>query len=276
MVRPVGYNESTTVRIHSKCQCGCGSTRRCHESGRSPSEGAQVDCSSRGVCECGRCTCEHSRLGTIYGKYCESDDFSCSYKDGLLCAGEFLTGTLSFSTQKCTFKSNENNAKDTTVIKMVLCLFPTGRGACVLGECVCEDNWTGDTLPAEEPVAHKRPLPGVPAEVSLQVGRLAVHFPASGDVAVVRGPAPRARRAVTEALRLPTVGAVASGSARVATRGGARRCRRGERRAPPAGGTGGGGLRVGWPEAIEQVLRAGEEMLNGAGVELRGAVAAQR
>lgn len=119
MVRPVGYNESTTVRIHSKCQCGCGSTRRCHESGRSPcagtidgpgwepkphrglvnesnsncrAEGARVDCSGRGVCECGRCTCEHSRLGTIFGKYCESDDFSCSYKDGLLCAGKFLTG----------------------------------------------------------------------------------------------------------------------------------------------------------------------------------------
>ncbi|XP_051927792.1 integrin beta-8 isoform X1 [Hippocampus zosterae] len=133
MVRPVGYNESTTVRIHSKCQCSCGSTRRCHESGRSlcagtihgpgweqnphrgfvnesnwicRAEGAQVDCSGRGVCECGRCTCEHSRLGTIYGKYCESDDFSCSYRDGLLCAA---------------------------------------RGACVLGECVCEDNWTGDS-----------------------------------------------------------------------------------------------------------------------------------
>ncbi|XP_077405482.1 integrin beta-8 [Vanacampus margaritifer] len=133
MVRPVGYNESTTVRIHSKCQCGCGSTGHCHESGRSPcagnihstgreqkphrglvnesnwncrAEGSNVDCSGRGVCECGRCVCENSRLGTIYGKYCESDDFSCSYKDGLPCGG---------------------------------------RGMCVLGECVCEDNWTGDS-----------------------------------------------------------------------------------------------------------------------------------
>ncbi|KAM9776379.1 integrin beta-8 isoform X1 [Syngnathus typhle] len=134
MVRPVGYNESTTVRIHSKCQCSCGSKGHCHESGDSPcaagtthgtgqeqrpqpalineskrncrAEGSNVDCSGRGVCECGKCVCERSRLGTIYGKYCESDDFSCSYNNGLLCGGQ---------------------------------------GVCVLGECVCEDNWTGDS-----------------------------------------------------------------------------------------------------------------------------------
>ncbi|XP_061615458.1 integrin beta-8 isoform X1 [Phyllopteryx taeniolatus] len=133
MVRPMGYNESTTVRIHSKCQCRCGSTGHCHENDRSPcagtidgtgrqrmphqglvnesnwncrAEGSNEDCNGRGVCECGRCVCEHSRLGTIYGKYCEIDDFSCSYKGGLLCGGQ---------------------------------------GVCVLGECVCEDNWTGNS-----------------------------------------------------------------------------------------------------------------------------------
>ncbi|XP_075962480.1 integrin beta-8 [Anarhichas minor] len=132
LVRPVGYNESTVIRIHSKCGCSCGPMRRCNDDsqcrGSSDQEqrpdhglikdsdrdsnwncradGSDVDCSGRGVCECGRCVCEQTRLGTVYGKYCEIDDFSCPYDGGLLCGG---------------------------------------RGVCVSGECVCEDDWTGDS-----------------------------------------------------------------------------------------------------------------------------------
>ncbi|KAG7245021.1 hypothetical protein INR49_023587 [Caranx melampygus] len=131
MVHPVGYNESTVIRIRSKCRCSCGSTSQCHEDGQSPcmgtqggadqqqrpdhalnndwkcrADGSDVDCSGRGVCECGKCVCDQSRLGTVYGKYCEKDDFSCPYEGGLLCAG---------------------------------------RGVCVSGECVCEEGWMGDS-----------------------------------------------------------------------------------------------------------------------------------
>ncbi|KAL7382688.1 hypothetical protein ABVT39_026571 [Epinephelus coioides] len=137
LVRPLGYNESTVVRIHSKCRCNCGPTGRCNDEDQLPCEGAQessnqeqtpahglikdsngdsnrncradgsdVDCSGRGLCECGRCVCDETRLGTVYGKYCEIDDFSCPYEGGLLCGG---------------------------------------RGVCVSGECVCEDDWTGDS-----------------------------------------------------------------------------------------------------------------------------------
>ncbi|KAM8840692.1 integrin beta-8 isoform 2-T2 [Spinachia spinachia] len=133
MVRPVGYNESTVIKIHSKCICSCGPTRRCYEEsqcgGSSGQEqrldqglvkdsdggesnwncrpdGSDVDCAGRGVCECGRCVCDHTRLGFVHGKYCEIDDFSCPYHGGLSCGG---------------------------------------RGACVSGECVCEDDWTGDS-----------------------------------------------------------------------------------------------------------------------------------
>ncbi|KAM3595753.1 uncharacterized protein V6R79_002292 [Siganus canaliculatus] len=135
MVRPVGYNESTVVRIHSKCRCSCGSAKSCSDDiqascsgirensdrGQRPShglnkdssedsncraDGSDVDCSGRGVCECGRCVCEPSRLGAVYGKYCEIDDFSCPYEAGLSCGG---------------------------------------RGVCVSGECVCQDGWTGDS-----------------------------------------------------------------------------------------------------------------------------------
>ncbi|XP_022074992.1 integrin beta-8 [Acanthochromis polyacanthus] len=137
MVHPVGYNESTVVRIHSKCRCSCGLMGRCQDDNQSPctgtqdgsrqrqrqeqglmkdsntdlnwscrADGSDVECSGRGVCDCGRCVCEQSRLGTVYGKYCEMDDFSCPYEGGLLCGR---------------------------------------RGVCVSGECVCDDGWTGES-----------------------------------------------------------------------------------------------------------------------------------
>lgn len=122
MVRPVGYNESTVVRIHSRCGCSCESAGHCHESNQPfceetnqeqkdltltcRADGSDRICSGRGVCECGRCVCDQSRLGTVYGKYCEKDDFSCPYYSGLMCGG---------------------------------------RGECVSGECLCENEWTGDS-----------------------------------------------------------------------------------------------------------------------------------
>lgn len=121
MVRPVGYNESTVVRIRSKCQCTCGPTGQCRDANVSPckqtqngnnqeerpnygmikdpdsnknckADGSDVVCSGRGECECGKCVCEQSRLGAVYGKYCELDDFSCPYYGGLLCGSK--RGTL--------------------------------------------------------------------------------------------------------------------------------------------------------------------------------------
>lgn len=44
----------------------------------------------------------------------------------------------------------------------------------------------GEALPTEEPVADEGPLPGVPAQMRLQVGGLLVHFPTLGDVADVK------------------------------------------------------------------------------------------
>ncbi|XP_033831376.1 integrin beta-8 [Periophthalmus magnuspinnatus] len=122
-VRPVGYNESSVIRIHSKCGCRCESAGLCHNSGQACEEtgqeqrdsslnqscqsaGSDLMCSGRGVCECGRCVCDQNRLGTIYGKYCEKDDFSCPYFRGLMCGG---------------------------------------HGDCVLGECVCKNEWTGES-----------------------------------------------------------------------------------------------------------------------------------
>uniref|UniRef100_A0AAZ3R4N0 Integrin beta n=1 Tax=Oncorhynchus tshawytscha TaxID=74940 RepID=A0AAZ3R4N0_ONCTS len=69
-------------------------------------EASEVDCSGRGVCVCERCVCERNSLGTVYGTYCQMDDYSCPYQREILCGG---------------------------------------RGVCVSGECVCEEGWTGES-----------------------------------------------------------------------------------------------------------------------------------
>lgn len=169
LVRPVGYNESTVVRIHSKCRCRCGPARRCNDGSPSPCSGVQdapsqeqrpdrgptmdsnrdsrrdcrvngsdVDCSGRGVCECGRCVCEQSRLGAVHGKHCEIDDFSCPYDGGLVCGGE------AGQTQRRRRSQVEHLFTFASVTACVR-LSSSGRGVCVLGECVCEDGWTGDS-----------------------------------------------------------------------------------------------------------------------------------
>uniref|UniRef100_A0A673J0M8 Integrin beta n=1 Tax=Sinocyclocheilus rhinocerous TaxID=307959 RepID=A0A673J0M8_9TELE len=115
-VRPVGFNESVTVRIRQICGCGCTETGCCHDDpdpSPCPAETAvcradrsEPVCSGRGTCKCGTCVCDSSRLGNIYGKFCEMDDFSCPYVKGLVCGG---------------------------------------HGQCVSGECVCLPGWTGET-----------------------------------------------------------------------------------------------------------------------------------
>ncbi|KAF3707545.1 Integrin beta-8 Precursor [Channa argus] len=175
MVHPVGYNESTIVRIHSKCQCHCGPTRRCQDD-QSPcretpnrsnheqrpvlglikdssndsnwscrAEGSDVDCSGRGECECGSCVCEQSRLGTVYGKYCEIDDFSCPYKGGLLCGGQGVCVS-----GECVCEEGWTGDSCGCLVSTATCqstngLLCSGRGRCVCGKCVCDDpQYSGD------------------------------------------------------------------------------------------------------------------------------------
>ncbi|MCI4391893.1 hypothetical protein PGIGA_G00139580 [Pangasianodon gigas] len=125
VVKPVGFNESMTVRVRQACVCRCGGAGPCHddpgtsvcESGADPgAERSLTDscrdvktglmCSGRGTCVCGACVCDRSNLGTIYGRFCEKDDFSCPNERGLMCGG---------------------------------------HGQCVSGECSCQPRWTGES-----------------------------------------------------------------------------------------------------------------------------------
>lgn len=180
LVRPVGYNESTVIKIHSKCQCKCGAAGRCDGNNESPcggsqhgvnqeqkpdhghmkdsssdpnrnckADGSNVDCSGRGVCECGKCACEQSRLGMVYGKYCEMDDFSCPYEKGQMCGGKvkkylflFLS---SLKIRPCSFDSSDFPS----LLHFVI--FPFQAKVCVCQESVCARMAGQETVVAVPP-----------------------------------------------------------------------------------------------------------------------------
>lgn len=118
-----------------RCECGedMVSTDSCKESPGHPS------CSGRGDCYCGHCVCHLSPYGSIYGPYCQCDNFSCLRHKGLLCGdngdcdcGECVcrdgwTGEYC----NCTTSRDACASEDG-----VLC---SGRGDCVCGKCVCRN-----------------------------------------------------------------------------------------------------------------------------------------
>ncbi|MEJ1283894.1 hypothetical protein NN561_014871 [Cricetulus griseus] len=114
IIKPIGFNETTKVHIHRSCNCQCEDRRgrkgqcpeaaldpkcpqcddsKCHfDEDQFPSETCKLQedqpvCSGRGVCICGKCLCHKTKLGRVYGRYCEKDDFSCPYHHGNVCAG---------------------------------------------------------------------------------------------------------------------------------------------------------------------------------------------
>ncbi|XP_063306796.1 integrin beta-8 [Pelobates fuscus] len=166
-LKPIGFNETVNIKIHKACTCLCNSvsktkgkcvtevlldcqTALCNEDSctldetdpptscrKSPS---QPLCNGRGVCSCGKCICHESKLGKIYGKYCEMDDFSCPYHYGKLCSGN---GECEDGNCKCFSGWDGNRCHCTTSKKHCMdsngqiC---SGRGNCVCGKCECINN----------------------------------------------------------------------------------------------------------------------------------------
>ncbi|XP_033613030.1 integrin beta-8 isoform X2 [Fukomys damarensis] len=168
IIKPIGFNETTKVHIHRSCSCQCEDHRRpngkcvdetvldskclqcdesnCHfDEGGFLSEGCksqrdQPVCSGRGVCICGKCLCHKTKLGKVYGNYCEKDDFSCPYHHGDLCAGhgECEAGKCrcfsGWDGDRCQCPSA--SAQRCVNSKGQVC---SGRGTCVCGTCECTD-----------------------------------------------------------------------------------------------------------------------------------------
>ncbi|XP_043930678.1 integrin beta-6 [Protopterus annectens] len=139
VIKPVGFQDTLEISVEAACGCSCQreveqNSSRCNKGNGSYECGICVcnsgytglqcecdedkvtasgckrtpdmeSCSGRGNCYCGVCVCHPSSFGTIYGPYCECDNFSCQRFRGLLCAG---------------------------------------HGDCECGECLCRSGWTGE------------------------------------------------------------------------------------------------------------------------------------
>lgn len=118
-----------------RCECGedMVSTDSCKESPGHPS------CSGRGDCYCGQCVCHLSPYGSIYGPYCQCDNFSCLRHKGLLCGdnGDCDCGECvcrdGWTGEYCNCTTSRDGC---TSEDGVLC---SGRGDCVCGKCVCRN-----------------------------------------------------------------------------------------------------------------------------------------
>ncbi|XP_077347375.1 integrin beta-8 [Lithobates pipiens] len=166
VLKPIGFNETVKIKIHRTCTCQCNSPLRqkcitevhpdcpgapCRDGNCSSGEHAHLsgtckhspnepECSGRGICLCGKCYCHKTKLGKIYGKYCEMDDFSCPYNQGKLCSGngDCENGSCKcihgWEGDRCQCSSSKKHCMD---INGLLC---SGRGTCICGKCECTDD----------------------------------------------------------------------------------------------------------------------------------------
>ncbi|XP_039381633.1 integrin beta-8 isoform X1 [Mauremys reevesii] len=168
IIKPIGFNETTIINIYKNCACQCedsarhkricvdetfidGESTHCEDTNCTSSEDTfpfercklhpdQPICSGQGDCIGGRCLCHKTRLGKVYGKYCEMDDFSCPYYRGNLCAGN---GECEAGKCKC-FRGWEGDRCQCSLLTAKHCMnskgqICSGRGACVCGKCECTD-----------------------------------------------------------------------------------------------------------------------------------------
>ncbi|RMC05095.1 hypothetical protein DUI87_18277 [Hirundo rustica rustica] len=116
ILKPIGFNETAIVNVQQSCACqygdstghkrvwadetsdsrqsqcsgnNCSSNRDTLPSEKCRQHQDQPICSGQGNCIDGKCFCYKNKLGKVYGKYCEMDDFSCPYHQGNLCSDCF-------------------------------------------------------------------------------------------------------------------------------------------------------------------------------------------
>ncbi|KAJ8003556.1 hypothetical protein DPEC_G00149580 [Dallia pectoralis] len=170
-VKPVGFQDTLEVHLESLCSCACQRTTQPNSSHCGPGRGVlecgsclcppgftgsrcectegndqlsdckagdgAETCSGLGECFCGRCACQVSNFGRIYGPYCECNNFSCVRFRGELCGGHgdcdcgVCVCQSGWTGEFC----NCSSAVDRCVSEDgVLC---SGRGKCVCGKCLC-------------------------------------------------------------------------------------------------------------------------------------------
>ncbi|XP_068863186.1 integrin beta-8 isoform X3 [Aphelocoma coerulescens] len=168
ILKPIGFNETAIVNVQQSCACqygdstghkrvwadetstdskqshcsdnDCSSNRDTLSSEQCRQHQDQPICSGQGNCIDGKCFCYKNKLGKVYGKYCEMDDFSCPYHQGNLCSGN---GECEGGKCKC-FAGWEGDHCECSSQSAKYCLnskgqICSGRGKCVCGKCECTD-----------------------------------------------------------------------------------------------------------------------------------------
>ncbi|XP_065522363.1 integrin beta-8 isoform X3 [Lathamus discolor] len=168
ILKPIGFNETVIVNVQKSCACQYGDSARhkrvwtdetfsdgkqspcsdnnCSFNRDTPSSERcrqhqdQPICSGQGNCIDGKCFCYKNKLGKVFGKYCEMDNFSCLYHQGNLCSGN---GECEAGKCKC-FTGWEGDRCQCSLQSSKYCLnsngqICSGRGKCVCGKCECTD-----------------------------------------------------------------------------------------------------------------------------------------
>ncbi|KAM4626220.1 integrin beta-2 isoform 1-T2 [Discoglossus pictus] len=178
VIRPLGFTDTLTVQVSTRCDCNCvesprpgecnsrgtivcgicscneghvGKNCECDTGGRTSSDLEQkcrkendtAVCSGAGDCICGECICHSNQdpQKKIYGTYCQCDNWNCDQFDNKLCGGQ---GTCNCG--KCECKAGyEGNAcecktSNTNCLneRRVEC---SGRGHCRCNTCRCKPGY---------------------------------------------------------------------------------------------------------------------------------------
>ncbi|XP_060087487.1 integrin beta-2 [Heteronotia binoei] len=181
VIRPLGFTDSLTVNISSRCNCECdeeisdtsvcsghgkvdcgicrcnpgftGKNCNCETGGKSSRElektcrkdNASVICSGLGDCVCGLCACHTNDdpKKQIYGTFCECDNINCELHDGRVCGGE-ERGGCDCGKCKCKpgFEGSACHCRSTTDG----CVNEkgnvcSGRGKCECNTCHCRNGY---------------------------------------------------------------------------------------------------------------------------------------
>ncbi|XP_048362575.1 integrin beta-2-like [Sphaerodactylus townsendi] len=180
-IRPLGFTDTLTVNISSRCDCECDEERLdpsvcsghgkvdcgicrcdsgfigkncdCETGGKSNKElektcrkdNASVICSGLGDCVCGQCACHTNDdpKKLIYGTFCECDNTNCELHDGQVCGGA-ERGHCDCGKCKCNlgFEGSACHCRSTTDgCKIDKGSVCSGRGKCECNTCLCRNGY---------------------------------------------------------------------------------------------------------------------------------------
>lgn len=137
-------------RYGKKCECDGSQSTSDESLAKCINPNTTIVCSGRGECICGVCECFPRKANSAQKyseKYCQCDDYSCSYHDDQLCGGH---GTCKCGICYCD-DGYEGEACDCPQSNAT-CLTSTGKlcndvGTCECGVCTCNitSNYKGPT-----------------------------------------------------------------------------------------------------------------------------------